>query len=409
MCSDHPKFTTGGSVSNHTFGRGLDIASIDGEIVSPGSALAREVASELSQFDPALRPDEIGSPFAINGPGYFTDAAHSNHIHVGFKTELTPDFKLPADVSATAAPAAPARRRTGGRRACGRGSRRRPRSRRSPSRRRRSGRRACSARCPSRARWPRRRGRGARPPAIPSCSCRRSPPRSSRPQPAAPAAVPVDPAAVDLTGAPGAYPGDDAPKEQIAAWMAAEAEKRGLPAQLPVMAALVESNLTNVNFGDADSLGYFQMRVSFWEGPVRRLRRRPREAGRLVPRHRRTRQGATRQPRPIDHRPQPVRRMDRRRRTPRRAIPRPLPTQARRSQRTARQRTQDTRRTRSRRHRTHSARRARRAGRADRSGGGCRSGRSGGRGWKLDRCRGAARRSDPARGSRGRDQHGPAG
>ena len=47
--------------------------------------------------------------------------------------------------------------------------------------------------------------------------------------------------------------------------MAREAEKRGLPGQLPVMAALVESNLTNVNFGDADSLGFFQMRVSIWE------------------------------------------------------------------------------------------------------------------------------------------------
>ena len=70
---------------------------------------------------------------------------------------------------------------------------------------------------------------------------------------------------VDLTGAPAAYPGDDAPKEQIAAWMASEAEKRGLPAQLPVMAALVESSLSNVDFGDADSLGYFQMRVSIWE------------------------------------------------------------------------------------------------------------------------------------------------
>ena len=46
--------------------------------------------------------------------------------------------------------------------------------------------------------------------------------------------------------------------------MAKEAERRGLPAQLPVMAALVESNLTNVNYGDADSLGYFQMRVSIW-------------------------------------------------------------------------------------------------------------------------------------------------
>ena len=88
MCSDHSKFTSGGSISNHAYGRGLDIASIDGEIVSPGSALAREVSSELSELDPAIRPDEIGSPFAINGPGYFTDAAHSNHIHVGFKTEI---------------------------------------------------------------------------------------------------------------------------------------------------------------------------------------------------------------------------------------------------------------------------------------------------------------------------------
>ena len=62
-----------------------------------------------------------------------------------------------------------------------------------------------------------------------------------------------------------------------------------------------------------------------------RLRRRPRQADRLVPRHRRTRQGTTRLARPIDRRPQPVRRMDRRRRTPRRAIPRPLPTPARRT------------------------------------------------------------------------------
>ena len=49
MCSDHSKFTAGGSVSNHFFGRGLDIAAIDGEIVGPGSPLAREVASELSR------------------------------------------------------------------------------------------------------------------------------------------------------------------------------------------------------------------------------------------------------------------------------------------------------------------------------------------------------------------------
>ena len=108
MCSDHSKFTAGGSISNHFYGRGLDIAAIDGEIVGPGSPLAREVASELSTLDPNYRPNEIGSPFAINGPGYFTDAAHQNHLHVGFKEAITPDWKPPADVAATA-PAPPPR------------------------------------------------------------------------------------------------------------------------------------------------------------------------------------------------------------------------------------------------------------------------------------------------------------
>ena len=114
MCSDHSKFTSGGSISNHAYGRGLDIAAIDGEIVSPGSALAREVASELSELDPAIRPDEIGSPFAINGPGYFTDAAHMNHVHVGFKQAITPGYQLPADLRAgtTPRPRAPPSRRS---------------------------------------------------------------------------------------------------------------------------------------------------------------------------------------------------------------------------------------------------------------------------------------------------------
>ena len=71
--------TSGGTATNLQSGRGMDIAAIDGEIVGPGSPLAREVASELSTLDPNIRPNEIGSPFAINGPGYFTDAAHQNH------------------------------------------------------------------------------------------------------------------------------------------------------------------------------------------------------------------------------------------------------------------------------------------------------------------------------------------
>jgi cell wall-associated NlpC family hydrolase len=60
------------------------------------------------------------------------------------------------------------------------------------------------------------------------------------------------------------YPGDNAGQQAIAAWMARQAHKAGLPAELPIMAALTESGLKNDNYGDRDSLGYFQMRTSIW-------------------------------------------------------------------------------------------------------------------------------------------------
>ena len=147
MCSDHSKFTAGGSVSNHFFGRGVDIAAIDGETVGPGSAIAREVASELSSLDPNIRPNEIGSPWAISGPGYFTDAAHQNHLHLGFKEEITAGLE-----------AARGRRRDARGRRAGAPSPRRARAR--PSR----GRRGAAARAQSLAavpegRAPRRRPR----------------------------------------------------------------------------------------------------------------------------------------------------------------------------------------------------------------------------------------------------------
>jgi Novel STAND NTPase 1 len=65
-----------------------------------------------------------------------------------------------------------------------------------------------------------------------------------------------------------AYPGDNATKEATARWMANAAKAQNLPPELPVMAALVESGLKNVNYGDADRLGFFQMRKRVWDqGP----------------------------------------------------------------------------------------------------------------------------------------------
>jgi len=72
------------------------------------------------------------------------------------------------------------------------------------------------------------------------------------------------PGAGALDGIIGAYPGDHASRGAIAAWMGDAAQRAGLPRELPVMAALVESGLKNDKYGDRDSLGFFQMRTSIW-------------------------------------------------------------------------------------------------------------------------------------------------
>lgn len=80
-------------------------------------------------------------------------------------------------------------------------------------------------------------------------------------------AVPASARATPCTTVPD-YPGDAAPQAAIAAWMATGATTMGLPGELPVMGALVESELRNLNYGDADRLGYFQMRTGIWDnGP----------------------------------------------------------------------------------------------------------------------------------------------
>jgi hypothetical protein len=63
--------------------------------VGPADATAREVASSLSALDPSYRPDEIGTPWAIAGPGYFTDAASQDKIHVAFKQPIDPGWTPP--------------------------------------------------------------------------------------------------------------------------------------------------------------------------------------------------------------------------------------------------------------------------------------------------------------------------
>ncbi len=95
LCSGHSRFTTGGAVSSHHLGRAADIAAIDGEPVNASNVVARRVAISLQHLDAAIRPDEIATPWAIAGPGYWTDAAHQSHLHVGFARPLSTGWEPP--------------------------------------------------------------------------------------------------------------------------------------------------------------------------------------------------------------------------------------------------------------------------------------------------------------------------
>jgi cell wall-associated NlpC family hydrolase len=58
--------------------------------------------------------------------------------------------------------------------------------------------------------------------------------------------------------------------------MGSGAEAAGLPPELPIMASLVTSGLSNLRGGDSDAVGFFQMRLSVWNtGPYAGFRKRP--------------------------------------------------------------------------------------------------------------------------------------
>jgi hypothetical protein len=66
---------------------------------------------------------------------------------------------------------------------------------------------------------------------------------------------------------PALYPGDDAVRERIARWMARGAADRGLPHELPVMAAIAESGLRNIR--GTSYHGFFGMHESLSIGEYR--------------------------------------------------------------------------------------------------------------------------------------------
>ena len=85
--SDHSMLTTSGNVSNHYYGRAMDIAVVDGVSctdVDP-SAPCGVLARSLAMLPPPAHPTELIYCFDVDGPGpAFAAADHCDHVHVGF-------------------------------------------------------------------------------------------------------------------------------------------------------------------------------------------------------------------------------------------------------------------------------------------------------------------------------------
>ena len=82
----HSKYVTGTTkVSNNWYGRAATITWVDGKPVSPGSAAARTLWNELRTAPAAIRPIEIGAPWADPANSrYYSGSDAMNLIHVGF-------------------------------------------------------------------------------------------------------------------------------------------------------------------------------------------------------------------------------------------------------------------------------------------------------------------------------------
>ena len=89
LCGRETSITTSGYVSNHSYGSAVDIAAINGEVITaatqgPGS-LTDLVAREILSLQGTMAPDEVISLLEYPQTAGFAMSDHDDHLHVGFK------------------------------------------------------------------------------------------------------------------------------------------------------------------------------------------------------------------------------------------------------------------------------------------------------------------------------------
>jgi len=85
--SDHSELTTEGNVSNHYYGRAMDIAAVDGVSCTDTAAGApcAELGRTLAYLQGPLHPTELIYCFDLDGPGpAFARSDHCDHVHAGY-------------------------------------------------------------------------------------------------------------------------------------------------------------------------------------------------------------------------------------------------------------------------------------------------------------------------------------
>jgi soluble lytic murein transglycosylase-like protein len=85
--SDHSQMTASGNVSNHFYGRAMDIAAVDGVSCTDTSTTApcAELGYALAQLPEPFHPTELIYCFDLDGPGpAFALPDHCDHIHAGY-------------------------------------------------------------------------------------------------------------------------------------------------------------------------------------------------------------------------------------------------------------------------------------------------------------------------------------
>jgi hypothetical protein len=104
------------ALANHTIGLGqveaitdpahvqaVDIVSVDGQPVGADNLAARDLVTEIAALDPSVRPSEIGTPWPIRSPGFFSDPGAADRLHLAFEAPGT--NTPPVGAGAYAAPA----------------------------------------------------------------------------------------------------------------------------------------------------------------------------------------------------------------------------------------------------------------------------------------------------------------